>query len=76
MGRCRMRYVPEVKATDVLRISLREADLLAHTGASIEQIAPIIRLAHDALRAGDGVIPDEQVRAVGMQDAELEQFGI
>jgi hypothetical protein len=42
----------------------------------MEQVAPIIRLAHDAFRAGDGEIPDEQVRAAGMQDGELAQFGI
>lgn len=42
----------------------------------MEQVAPIIRLANQALQAGDGEIPDEDVRAVGMQDGELQQFGL
>ncbi|HLG07577.1 MAG TPA: hypothetical protein VI409_02780 [Gaiellaceae bacterium] len=65
-----------MKAPDVLRIALREADLLANTGAPIEQVTPIIRLANKALQAGDGEIPDEEVRSVGMQDGELKQFGL
>lgn len=65
-----------MRAQDVLRIALREADLLAHTGAPIEQVAPIVRLAKRAFEAGDDEIPDEEVRAVGMQDGELKQLGL
>jgi hypothetical protein len=42
----------------------------------MEQVAPIIRLANRALQAGDGDIPDEEVSAVGMQDGELQQYGL
>lgn len=49
-----MAYAP-----DVLKEALEEADLLAHSGATVEEVGACTRLAHDALLAGEGEIPDE-----------------
>jgi hypothetical protein len=51
-----------VYAPDVLREAVEEADLLTHSGGTLDEIRPIIRLASDALHAGDGEVPDEAVR--------------
>ena len=64
------------QARAVLEVALDEADLLAHSGGDVEEIAPIIRLAHDALRAGDGDIPDEQVRDSGLHPVKLARLGL
>jgi hypothetical protein len=63
-------------AQAVLEVALDEADLLAHSGGSVDEIAPIIRLAHDALRAGGGQIPDDDVRQSGLHPTKLARLGL
>jgi hypothetical protein len=64
-------------ARAVLEIALDEAGLLAHTGGDPEKdILPIIRLAQEALKAGDGEIPDERVRDSGLHPAKLSRLGL
>jgi hypothetical protein len=51
-------------APDVLKEALEEADLLAHSGGSIEEVGECTRLAHDALLAGEGEIDDERCKVL------------
>ena len=39
--------------------------MLANSGASLDEIRPILDLAREAVAAGDGDIPNERVRETG-----------
>jgi hypothetical protein len=60
----RLEFRGVAHAPDVLREAVEEADLLAHTQAPLEQVGQVTRLAHDALLAGDGEIPDEECKVL------------
>ena len=64
-------------ARRVLEVALDEALLLATTGGHLEQeIVPIIRLAKEAFRAGEGEVPDEDIRASGIHETKLNRLGL
>jgi hypothetical protein len=63
-------------AREVLDATVREAALLANTEATIDQVRPLLNLARDALDAGDGELPDEQVRESGIHPSVLTRLGI
>lgn len=63
-------------ARDVLDVALEEADLLSHSGGDLQQIAPIIRLAHRAFLIGDGDMDDDEVRASGIPSTKLARLGL
>ena len=64
-----MAYAP-----DVLREAVEEADLLAHSGGSVEEVGEATRLASNALHAGDGQIPDEDCKV--LHPSRWDRLGI
>jgi hypothetical protein len=63
-------------ARAVLEVAIDEAALLANTGGTLDQIRPILNLARTALHAGDGEVPDEEVRQSGLRPTEIERIGL
>jgi hypothetical protein len=52
-------------ARDVLKEAINEMNLLAGSGGTLEELQALARLAHTAFHAGDGEVPDDEVRKNG-----------
>jgi len=66
-----MAYAP-----DVLREAVQEASLLAGTGGTLEELQRLAKLAASALHAGQGDVPDDEVRKGGLSPGGLTRLGL
>jgi hypothetical protein len=64
------------QAPDVLKEAVGEAALLAETGGQLEQLQALAKLARSALEAGDGEVPDDEVREGGLSPGGLARLGL
>jgi 8-oxo-dGTP pyrophosphatase MutT (NUDIX family) len=63
-------------ARAVLREAVEEAGLLATTGGSMEKLQALALLARKARWAGEGEVPDEEVRESGLHASGLSKLGL
>ena len=63
-------------ARDVLKEAIYELSLLAESGGTLEELQALAKLAHKALHAGDGEVPDDDVREGGLHATGLCHLGL
>jgi hypothetical protein len=63
-------------ARAVLKEAVEEAALLAGTGGELEELQALAKLAAKALHAGDGDVPDDEVREGGLHPTGLGHLGL
>ena len=63
-------------ARAVLKEAVDEAGLLAGSGGTLEELQALAVLARSALWAGEGEIPDDEVRNGGLHATGLHRLGL